>query len=273
MYPGEPGTYTTLWDDYNTTTSPQKYIGATYDSSNTATVPKTFMQVDNAPYKTTFSDGTVSYSIVKFGGLGIRYTEVNETDCHYSGAAPDGFVVTDFEYNAAKNEITLKEDFTLVESTGNEGKYTTYLDGSQNSDYYKTSQPILRVSYTKSSSGENYYGSYTNNNTIFVYPYATVWDDGKTTYSIVEFNGVTYADEETKEYSTDNEERTWHVGAAPAGHKESDYVYDEDLEKYKYVGSSGALVANPSPEDAEVLEDAEDIISEILENDGLQLRQ
>jgi hypothetical protein len=265
MYPGETGTYTTHWDSFNTTTSPQKYVGTDYDASNTATVSDTVGGVETAPYKTNFSNNTISYSIVKFPF--VEYTETPAADCNFTGTAPDGFVVTDFEYDSASNEITAKEDSTVIDSTGDEGIYTTDLTASYNAPTYKTTQPILRVSYYKSNSGENYYGSYSGN-----YPYATKWDDGKTTYSKVEFMGIPYDVTRTKEYSTDNEEKAWLVGTAPAGHKESDYVYDDNLKKFKYVGAgaSGAATPSETPSDSigDIIEDAEDVLGDIIENDG-----
>jgi hypothetical protein len=287
MYPGEPGTYTTNWRSYNTTTSPQKYIGATYDSSNVATVEDEFLgnadRAAPAPYKTTFSDGSVAYSTGKFDF--VSYTENSSaTDCHFEGTAPEGFVVTDYEYDTDLNVVNAKEDSTLIDSTGIEGTYTTellYGRYDTSTTIYETSQPILRVSYYKSDAGEIYYGSYRYGVDDSNTPYATVWDNGKTTYSLHPFMGITYQNRQTREYSTDDSEKNWKISTAPSGHKESDYVYEESISQYKYVGTGASGAATPTPADTatpstptdDLIDDVEDALGDILDNDGISLRQ
>jgi hypothetical protein len=288
---GEPGVnYITNWDDYDTTTSPQKYIGATYNDANTATVPTTIgAGAETAPYKTTFSDGTVSYSIGKYKY--VIYTE-NETalDCRFEGTAPDGFVTSDYTFSTDTNAVEFSEAGTSYDSTSStDGVYTTVFYYSDTRYVaYKTSQPILKVTYQKSNTGENYFGK-TSAGWVLSgsasgipdssVPYATLWDDGTFTLSIHEFADISYAGAtNTKAYTTDGEDRKWKIGTAPAGNKESDYEYSTELDHYKYVGSSaagGETPATPAPDNSDdeglSSDDVADIINDIIDNDGRDL--
>jgi hypothetical protein len=264
MYPGETGSYITHWGGYyGTTTSPQKYIGATYDDSNTATVSGL---EDAAPYKTTFSDGSVCYSIGKF--VDVSYSYESQTDSSYRGNAIDGFVVVDYKYNEYTNGVDYREDPITAESTGDtSGKYTVV--GS-----YVTKQPILQLPYQKSSSGEIYYS---NNSNYREYGYAIKWSDGSYTLSQYEFSGITFSrDTNTTEFSYDSTAYKWRVGEAQTGRKESDYTFDESAKVYKYNAggdTAGAATAETGDPIGDILEDAEDILGDILDNDGLRIQR
>jgi hypothetical protein len=266
MYPGETGSYITHWGtQYGTTTSPQKYIGATYDESNTATVS------NGAPYKTTFSDGSVCYSIGKF--VDVSYSREVQTDSSYRGNAVDGFVVVDYKYDENKNQVVYREDPVIAESTGNtSGKYTTESDYSTGYvTNYVTSQPILLLPYQKSSSGEIYYNSSDYNT-----HHATKWSDGSYTLSLYEFSDIDYNSTTTTDFSYDSASYSWLVGTAQSGRKESDYTFDESAKVYKYNAggdTSGAATAETGDPIGDILEDAEDILGDILDNDGLRIQR
>jgi hypothetical protein len=275
---GEPGVnYITNWTTYDTTTSPQKYIGATYDASNIATVEKTVGRdgPETAPYKTNFSDGSVSYSIGEYDY--VYYSENSSaTDCYYVGTAPEGFTSADFTYDSSTNEVNINGEATSVESTGStEGRYTVFRNTYSYSAYYITSQPILKVEYYKSASSE----SYRAKEDIYNMPYVTIWKDGKKTYSLYPFgDDAGYRSEKTKDFSVNDAELYWYVGEAPDGRKESDYVYTEELGRYKYT-AGGAATPTPTPTEPEDNSDDEglssddvaDIINDIIDNDGRDL--
>jgi hypothetical protein len=274
MYPGESGTYTTIWTLYGTKTTSQKYIGATYDDSNTATVVD--RQQENykspAPYKTTFSDGSVCYSIGPF--VYVSYSFESQTDSSYQGNAIDGFVVVDYKYDENTNQVVYREDPTTIESTGNtSGKYTTVINYI---DPRVTSQPILQVPYQKSSSGEIYYGTYLTNSSND-YPYVIKWSDGSYTLSRYPFSGIDFRiNYYTADFSYDSAGYNWQVGTAPTGRKESDYTFNPTTNEYQYNAggnTSGAATAETGDPIEDILEDAEDILGDILDNDGLRIKR
>jgi hypothetical protein len=274
MYPGEFGTYIMNWATYNTTITTQKYIGATYDDSNTANVPDRQDGDYNrpAPYKTTFSDGTMCYSIGPFVNVGYN-EDSTQTDCALSGTAPNGFVVTDYKYDDDKNQVVYKEDPSSTESTGDaSGTYTTYNYGVYIT--YVTKQPVLKVQYQKSNSGEVYYGrtGETRN-----YLYATKWSDGGYTLSLYRFSGLEYTYSNTAEFSYDSTKTyEWYSGTAQTGRKESDYTFNATTKEYQYTGGGNAAAgatAETGNAIEDILEDAEDILGDILDNDGLRIQR
>jgi hypothetical protein len=278
MYPGESGTYITNWANYSTTTTTQKYVGATYDDSNTANVPNTQRSgyESPAPYKTTFSDGTKCYSTGPF--VDVVYTRPwnnSQTDSVYQGSALDGFVVVDYEYDVDKNKVFYREDPITVESTGNNsGKYIT-------DDWYVTKQPVLKVPYQKSSSGAIYYGwrKYSDDTSDYTgdYLYATKWSDGSYTLSVYKFQDVEYAETSTTEFSyVQTQSYAWNAGSERSGRKESDYTFNMSSNEYQYTGGSnaaGGATAETGDPIEDLLEDAEDILTDILDNDGLRIQR
>jgi hypothetical protein len=281
MYPGESGTYITNWATYATTTTTQKYVGATYDNSNTATVPDRQESGYNRPkpYKTTFSDGTICYSIGPFVNVSYRENST-QTDCLLSGAAPDGFVVTDYKYDEEKNQVVYKEDPSGTESTGDSsGTYTTVHTYTVWGDVitYVTKQPVLKVQYQKSNSGEIYYGTCEIRGYGKDFLYATKWTDGSYTLSLYKFQGVDYTDSTTAEFSYDSTKTyQWNRGTAQTGRKESDYTFNADISEYQYTGggnAAGGATAETGDPISDILEDAEDILTDILDNDGLRIQR
>jgi hypothetical protein len=279
MYPGEAGTYFTTWNVYDQTQSSQRYIGVDYDEQKNGEAPNNVGVTETAPYRTTFSDGVVSYSIVPFEGVAYTY-DYTLLDCCYVGEAPDGFIVSDYNYDSSNGTIKAG-DGTQINSTGTtEGTYSTFF--TQHEIVYVTKQPILTVSYTKSSTGENYLGVSEATLDMFYFgPYVTKWDSGDYTLSIYSFAGVSYyGGASTTTYSADSTERNWLIGTAPSGHKESDYQLNVD--EYKYIGSSAATSTPPTTQPPaeepagsdpldDLIEDAEDVLDGIFDNDGLRL--
>ncbi|MDR1483645.1 MAG: hypothetical protein LBT09_02360 [Planctomycetaceae bacterium] len=275
MYPGETGVnYTTNWTGYDTTISPQRYVGADYGDSNEADVAPTIADEDTAPYKTTFPDGTICYSVVKFPL--VTYSEDDTaTDCYYEGTAIDGFALTDYEYS--DGEIKFKGEGTETVASGTtDGNYRTIFYLGDHTTTRVTNRPYFGVTYYKNSDGSHYIGTHTTNS---VYHCVTKWSDGEYMLSHHKFSDVDYSAESTSAYSSGNTTtQTWSIGTAPEGHKESDYTLVGDVYQYN-ADASGAATANPAdtanssnPTD-DVIDDVEDALGDILDNDGISLRQ
>jgi hypothetical protein len=293
MYPGETGVnYTTNWaaknqdgGNYDTTISPQRYVGANYDDSNEANVAATIADKETAPYKTTFSDGTICYSVVKFPHVTYS-TDSTVTDCYYEGTAIDGFVLTDYEYK--DGEIKFKGEGTETVASGTtDGNYRTVFGTGGDTETRVTKRPFLRVTYYKNSDGSHYVGSsdYVADDDNYSYYYVTEWSGGEYTLSTNKFADATYRLDRTSTYSTDNTiQYHWAIGTAPDGHKESDYTLIDG--EYKYNDASAtpatpttpAATTTPSTPIDDVIEDidvdvVEDVVGDILDNDGISLRR